>query len=223
MRVVLGLFLFCLASCTSTVKREEVIARAVRYADVCWLPRAEHVHHGPDSKGIAVHTPDRSAGWDGAKRGWWQPGKPARGMPYQWGGFDTPESFLKKLEAGYRAGDAGNEAKRKLGDSGVSTESCGIDCSGFVSRCWGLPRPYSTRELPTLCDPLASWDALKAGDILLNDRHVVLFNRWLVPGEEIGAYEAGPFPVWRVNACGLQKRFLIENGYKPWRYKRIGD
>jgi len=64
------------------------------------------------------------------------------------------------VQAGKKAGDVGDAAKRKLGDSGTSFESCGIDCSGFVSRCWNLSRPYSTAEMHQICVPLTSWDEL---------------------------------------------------------------
>ncbi len=210
-----------LSSCFPQVKRSEVLATAYRYTQVRWIPEEKNIRHGPDSQGIIVHTPDRTLAKYGDHRGWWQPGVPAKSMPYQWGGFDTPETFLEKIAAGKKAGDAVDDAKRKLGDSGTSAESCGIDCSGFVSRCWNLPRPYSTRQLPQICDPLTSWDELRAGDILLNDKHVVLFVKWTVPGKEIAAYEAGPFPVWRVSACGLIVGKLEEHGYAPWRYRGI--
>lgn len=203
------------------VTRDQAIATAYRYTQVTWMPEGRHVRHGPDSKGIRVHTPDKSLLRQGEKGGWWEPGKPARSMPYQWGGFDTPESFLEKISAGKKAGDIANAAKRSLGDPGTSAESCGIDCSGFVSRCWNLRRPYSTRELHKICDRLENWEDLKAGDILLNDKHVVLFVKWTIPGKELAAYEAGPFPVWRVSACGLYKDKLLKHGYAPWRYRGI--
>ncbi len=208
-----------LVSCAPQVTRDEAIATAYRYTQVQWMPESRHVRHGPDSQGIVVHTPDRTIAKHCDRRGWWEPGIAAKGMPYQWGGFDTPESFLTKIAAGKTAGDVGDAAKRKLGDSGTSAESCGIDCSGFVSRCWNLRRPYSTRELHQICDPLASWEELRPGDILLNDKHVVLFVKWKVPGQEIAAYEAGPFPVWRVSACGLYREKLLKEGYAPWRYR----
>ena len=211
--------IFVLASCYPQVTRSEAIATAYRYTQVEWIPAEKNVRHGPDSRGIMVKTPDRSLSRHGDSRGWWEPGIPAKSMPYHWGGFDTPESFLKKIADGNKAGDIADEAKRKLGDAGTSSESCGIDCSGFVSRCWNLPRAYSTRQLPGICDPLASWDDLRAGDILLNHRHVVLFVKWTVPGKEIAAYEAGPFPAWKVSACGLIVAKLKENGYSPWRYR----
>jgi hypothetical protein len=130
---------------------------------------------------------------------------------------------LQKIAAGKKAGDVGDAAKRKLGDSGTSGESCGIDCSGFVSRCWNLSRPYSTREFHQICDPLESWNDLLPGDILLNEKHVVLFVKWKVPGKELAAYEAGPFPVWRVSACGLYQDKLLNEGYAPWRYRKISE
>lgn len=219
---LISLSILC-ASCTSKVTPDEVIATAYRYTQVQWMPEERHVRHGPDSNGIVVETPDRTLAKSGDHRGWWQPGVSASSMPYQWGGFDTPESFLEKIAAGKKAGDVASKAKRALGDVGVSAESCGIDCSGFVSRCWNLKRPYSTRELPGICDPLGSWNDLRAGDILLNDRHVVLFVGWKVPGKEVAAYEAGPFPVWKVSACGLYVERLLEEGYAPWRYRRMGD
>ncbi len=210
-------------SCSPSVTRQQAVATAYRYTQVQWTPDDRNVRHGPDSKGIMVHTPDRTIEKIGDRRGWWEPGKPATSMPYQWGGFDTPESFLQKIAAGKKAGDVGDAAKRKLGDAGTSAESCGIDCSGFVSRCWNLKRPYSTAELNTICDPLKSWDELLPGDILLNDKHVVLFTKWAVPGKEINGYQAGPFPKWKVSAFGLSKERLLKEGYAPWRYRRMFD
>ncbi|MFT3991262.1 MAG: hypothetical protein QM680_07610 [Luteolibacter sp.] len=206
-----------LPACAPHISRQQVTYTAYRYTQVRWTPEERHVRHGVDSKGIVVKTPDRTIS---AKRGWWRPGHEAVSMPYQWGGFDTPETFLKKIQMGYKAGDIGDATKRQLGDAGVSLESCGIDCSGFVSRCWGLSRPYSTKELPKISERI-EWDELKPGDILLNDRHVVLFIKWKVEGKELTGYDAGPFPVWSVHPCGLSKNALLKEGYAPWRYKHI--
>lgn len=205
-----------ICSCSSSVTPDEAIATAYRYTQVEWMPQPLNIRHGPDSKGIPVQTPDTSLAGPG---GWWKPGVPAKSMPYQWGGFDTPESFLQKIANGKKAGDIANSDKRNLGDAATSLESCGIDCSGFVSRCWKLPRAYSTKQLPTICIPLSSWNELRKGDILLNNKHVVLFVSWKNPNKEIAAYEAGPLPCWRVSACGLLVDKLKENGYSPWRYK----
>ena len=211
------------SSCAPKATREYAIATAYRYTQVEWMPEDRHVRHGPDSAGIPVKTPDKSVHGKGDARGWWKPGVPAKGMPYQWGGFDTPDSFLRKIAEGRKAGDIGDATKRKLGDAGTSAESCGIDCSGLVSRCWYLPRPYSTRELPSICEPLKAWAHLKPGDILLNHQHVLLFAGWLDGGKFIAAYEAGPIPVWRVNASGIPVAKLEREGYAPWRYKNMAE
>ncbi len=203
-------------SCAPRVTPEQAVATAYRYTQVEWMPGERHILHGPDSKGIVVQTPDAGLSSGG---GWWKPRVPSKGMPYQWGGFDTPEMFLAKIAVGKKAGDIADPVKRRLGDAGTSSEACGIDCSGLVSRCWNLTRPYSTAGLPGICTPLKSWLHLRAGDILLNDKHVVLFVRWKTYGKEFAAYEAGPRPVWRVNACGLLVDKMINHGYAPWRYR----
>lgn len=218
------ILLFTLASCApSLTKRDQAINTAWRYSTLEWTPSETQMFHGRDRLGIQVHTPDSSLNQRGFSNGWWKPGQPARGMPYKWGGFDTPESFQKALAQGAYAGDVGSDEKQRLGDDAVSSEACGIDCSGFISRCWNLPRPYSTKQLPSICRRLSSWDALKPGDILLNHRHVLLFKGWKVQGKEIYAYEAGPFPVWRVNAAALDRAKLERNGYRPWSYRGMLD
>jgi hypothetical protein len=207
----------------ATVRRMDAINTAYTYSRVEWLPEARHQKHGRDQDGVQVHTPDATLSSHGFSNGWWQTGKVASGVAYQWGGFDTPRQFLASLERGEYAGDISTAEKRRLGDAGTSKETCGIDCSGFVSRCWRLPRPYSTKELPSICDKLASWDELKPGDILLNDRHVVLFAKHSMSGRSVYVYEAGPFPVWRVNAAEIPTDYLMERGYAPWRYRGIRD
>ena len=74
-----------------TPSQSLAIARA--YAEARWVPEEKHVRHGRDGDGILVHTPDRGLKLKGVHRGWWSVGKEARGIPYKWGGFDTPVSF----------------------------------------------------------------------------------------------------------------------------------
>jgi hypothetical protein len=206
-----------------SVRRDEAILIAYTYSRLDWTPEPRHIRHGKDPDGILVHTPDATLSSHGFANGWWQSGRPARGMAYQWGGFDTPRQFLASLARGEAAGDISTADKRRLDDAGTSRHACGIDCSGFVSRCWRLPRPHSTRELPAICERLTHWNELKPGDILLNDRHVLLFANWGIPGAAVSVYEAGPFPVWRVNAARIPTDYLVERGYHPWRYRGIRD
>lgn len=211
-------------SCKQSVTRDQVIATAHSYTQVRWMPEERHVRHGSDDIGQWVHTPDITLEQrNGDPKGWWKPGAEAVSMPYMWGGFDTPESFLWKIERGYFAGDTATEEKKRLLERGVSRRATGIDCSGFVSRCWGLRSAFSTRRLHLVSHRLDSWDELKPGDMLLTRGHVMLFAGWSKLDEEIVIYEAGPFPVWKVSRSKYNVQVLIDAGYAPWRYNHIRD
>lgn len=204
----------------ATVKRSETLAIANAYTNITWTPEQTNILHGTDANGILVHTPDVKLSAHGFNYGWWKPGETNTSMPYQWGGFDTPHTFLQKIDRGLAAGDISTPAKRAGGDAAVSESAAGIDCSGFVSRCWRLSRPYSTAQLPAITHAI-TWGELLPGDILLNNRHVLLFAHWYRPGSIILAYEAGPFPQWKVSANAIPTEKLIAEGYEPRRYRHI--
>lgn len=216
------------SSCVTTrpVHRTEVMARAESYLQHRWYATRANVRHGVDSNGIRVDTPD--AGFhptDGGTPGWWQPGAWNTGMPYQWGGFDTLTEFDRKVQRGLAAGDVYTLVKRAGLDAAVSQEACGIDCSGFISRCWGLKRSVSTRELPSLCERLASYDDLRPGDIVnTHNSHVLLFAGWAdAAHEKVQVYEAGSRPEWKVLRRTLSVAFLRQKGYVPLRYRSMRD
>lgn len=79
------------------------------------------------------------------------------GEAYRYGGNDHWRDFLDKVEV--------QKVKPRT--------QAGIDCSAFVSRCWGLPR-QTTGTFPDLSHAIAR-EMLQQGDILNNDyQHVVL-------------------------------------------------
>lgn len=209
-----------LVSCSSKLAPEQALRTARSYADMQWEPLPVHIRHGKDSKGIMVHTPDTSLSQHGDKRGYWTPGKTATGMPYKWGGFDTPDSFRKGIAAGMKAGDIANTYKVRADNAAISHESVGIDCSGFISRCWELKEHVSTRDLPALCDPIG-WADVRMGDILLKQGHVLMFITR--QDEFIIGYEAGPIPSWRARRCAIRVDWLKANVYSPWRYKEMAE
>jgi hypothetical protein len=108
---------------------------------------------GPD--GDVVRTPD-----------WLVAGVNAR-IPYKWGGFNTIEQFDAGLANGKYAGD--------INTNGVSSHAYGVDCSGFVSRCWNLSYHASTAYMPNITTQYSSWDDLKPGDAIHKVGHVRLF------------------------------------------------
>lgn len=161
------------------VTRADVIATAEHYLRHVWTPTERNIFHAIDPDGIRVDTPDAGFQRPEPPAGWWRAGERNVGLPYMWGGFDTPESFDAGLRAGKAAGDVYTAEKRRLLDDAASKHAVGIDCSGLISRCWRLPRSYSTRELTALCGPVTDLAKVRPGDILnLHNSHVVLFSCW---------------------------------------------
>ena len=105
--------------------------------------------------GDVVRTPD-----------WLMVGINAR-IPYKWGGFNTIAQFDVGLSNGKYAGD--------INTNGVSSYAVGVDCSGYVSRCWNLSYHASTRYMPNITTQYAGWDDLKPGDAVHKIGHVRLF------------------------------------------------
>jgi hypothetical protein len=199
--------------------RTQALATAAALAGHRWQPTARNVRHGPDAAGIVVHTPDRSTG----NADLWQPGQPSTGLPYKWGGFDTIESFERGVRAGKAAGDLYSAEKRRRGGAAVSAGAVGLDCSGFISRCWRLGEKQSTSSLPVLCVRLRSLGELRAGDVLNQPGgHVVLFVRWLDDRRaRFLCYEAEPFS--RVRASERNAVEMLAAGYAPLRYRKMRD
>lgn len=210
---------YSLISCANRKQTPEAALRiAQSYADLEWMPEERHIRHGKDKKGVTVHTPDTTLKDHGDDRGWWKPGTTAKGMAYKWGGFDTPKTFHEGLSKGKKAGDVANSYKIRLDDAAVSQGSVGVDCSGFVSRCWGLCKPVSTRNLPSISHAV-TWDELRLGDILLKRGHVVMFVAR--KGNVIVGYESGAFPSWRVRRYAMTINYMKNDGYSPWRYHKM--
>lgn len=205
------------------VTREECIQIAHNYYAHEWTPSARNIFHGVDPDGIRVDTPDSSFRPAGSIPGWWVPGLVNRGVPYQWGGFSSLEEFDRGIAEGKYGGDVYTREKRARLDDAVSKHAVGIDCSGFVSRCWKLPRSFSTRELPMLCEELSSFDQLLPGDILnTHNAHVVLFVQWLDSTRtSFLTYETGSPPTWKVLRHGLRRVQMMELGYKAYRYRNM--
>ncbi len=130
------------------------------------------------------------------------------GLPYDWGGFDHLFQFDQKILQGYGAGTEPND--------GVLSCTTGLDCSGFVSRCWGTSTKYGTWTLEDISSSIAQTDLLP-GDAM-NDAgtHVVLFSHKLSNGDPV-FIQAGMFNV-HVDAFS---GWSGVSGFKPIRYNSI--
>lgn len=147
----------------------------------------------------------------------WNAGQQVQGVPYRWGGADSPEMFDKKLSQGLAAGSHSRY--------GVLSCATGIDCSGFVSFCWGRSRSgheFGTTNLRTIAGkPKDNWFTdLKPGDALVKPgSHVVLFAGYN-PDGTINVYEASGGAARVIYHRTTWSRF---KGYIPLRYKNIDE
>jgi putative hydrolase of the HAD superfamily len=205
------------------VTREETIAIARAFAEHKWTATKANVRNGADRAGIAVQTPSRTAEDTDGDPEHWVVDRENTGVPYKWGGFDSLASFDAGIKRGKAAGDLYTPKKRKDGSAGVSSEAVGIDCSGFISQCWKLPRKYGTATLSQVARPLRSMSELRAGDILNTaNAHVILFAEWRDPDRTRALfYEAAPFS--KVVAREYEIAELESAGFKPLRYKKIRE
>ena len=205
----------------SRVTRSEAVAIAESYVVHEWTPTAANAFHGADPDGIRVDTPDADFQPEGDERGWWIASQRNVALPYKWGGFDTPEEFDRGVREGKYAGDIYSAEKRRLLDDAVSNLAVGIDCSGYVSRCWRLPRSYSTRELPGLCDPVPDPAQLQPGDIFnRHNAHVRLFAGWADAARtQVRVYEASV----RVLCHDMPLQTMLDEGYTLWRYRGMRE
>lgn len=171
----LAAVLILLSSLGWAQDRQELRARILRtaeqYATFEWHATEANVLHGEDADGVRVDTPDRS--FDAA--GWVPGSQHNRGMPYAWGGFTSIEEFQQGLSNGMLAGLVPTSERAR-----ASRFAMGVDCSGYVARCLGLPMKQTTRSLARLCYELDGYEQLEPCDLLnKHDSHVALFVAWV--------------------------------------------
>lgn len=161
---------------TPPITRSRVLTNAKAYLNVNWVMRPENYAN----RGIEnVCQPQRS-------KFWLRPtmftqasiDKAVGPMPYRWGGDDTPESFKIRIGLGALAGDICTCRDPGL-DYCLVQESAGVDCSGFVSRAWGIEK-RGTSGLLDVASELNNLADLRPGDAFVwPGRHTRLF---IAPG-----------------------------------------
>lgn len=206
-----------------TVTRAEALKIGESFIEHHWQASAKNVKHGKDSSGVDVQTPDRDGGQCNPANQCWVADAENVGVAYKWGGNDSPQTFSAGVRAGKAAGDVYTAAKRKGGGNAVSGDAVGIDCSGFICRCWKLTKRHSTESLPSICEKLSSPAELKPGDIMNGaGAHVMMFAKW-TNSEKTHAlfYEASPFS--KTVASEQDVNQMLSAGFKPLRYRQIRD
>jgi len=92
-------------------------------------------------------------------------------MPYCWGGFSSISDYKKAMENSGRVGNINTSSLSHV------SNTYGLDCSGYVSRCWEQTTKYGTSTIKNISSKIAIGDILK-GDALNNaGSHIVLFDK----------------------------------------------
>lgn len=99
------------------------------------------------------------------------------GIPYKWGGFDNMVKFLENLKNGYKAGDINTAA--------VTSNTAGVDCSGYISRAYKFATKLGTSTIPTYFDS-TTYDDLLIGEIAnRKNYHVFIFGGYIKKNGQI--------------------------------------
>lgn len=205
---------------TPPISREQIVKNAAEYLSVNWVMAPENFSRaGIDNECVPTEA-----------KFWRRPvrftsasvGQTIGPMPYRWGGDDTPTTFKLRLEWGALAGSICTCRNPAL-DYCLSPESIGVDCSGLVSRAWGIEK-RGTSGLLDVSVELDSLDDVKPGDAFdWPGRHIRLFT-----GNPSGAATA--FTVIEAStrlecegACMRTYRPSELNGYRIIRYRGVTE
>ena len=211
---------FTIRIATPPISRQRTLTNARAYLTVNWVMTPENYSRA----GIENLCQPAEAKF------WLRPvhftpdsvGKTIGPMPYRWGGDDTPESFKLRIGWGALAGDICTCRSAALHYCLVP-ESAGVDCSGFVSKAWGIEK-RGTSGLLDVATQLSNVADVRPGDAFVwPGRHVRL-----VTGSDPGAGIAYTVLESTTNlrcegVCESTYRPSELNGYRPIKYRGMTD
>ncbi len=192
----------------------QVIEKANAYLNHSWEATSDNIWEDVSCGGKTVNTP------------FWVTTGTCTSLPYCWGGNSTLSDFDNYLTQGKSAGDDNTS----IGYGAEPGCSVGVDCSGFVSRCYGLTNHYSTSMLNAnnQFGHYNNYNALKAGDFVnkpgSHTRLVTKINNngtITVIESGSGTGNVGGDGLWRVFEWTYSVSELINDGYKPQYYKNM--
>ena len=222
------------------ITREKMMEIAEAYKTHEWTPTEEEnkFHKICPKCGKPINTPDRDyhKAWEKWKG--WKFKEKNMGVPYQWGGFSSisglglisEEDFDNQFKGEgtftfvHNAGDIDTTC----GEWGCECRhACGVDCSGFVARCWNLPW-HPGDPHPRLGEFELSWpikfENLRRGDILIGPGHVILFKEFVTAEKttqsktKIRVYEAsgkdGKVSEWEYSLKSIKAKEEKHGGIK---------
>jgi len=205
---------------TPPIKRDMVLQNARAYLAVNWVMQRENF----SKPGVEnVCEPENAKFWQRPRRFTEAMiGTTIGPMPYRWGGDDTPESYRLRTEWGALAGSICTCRDATLNYC-LFPDSAGVDCSGLVSRAWGIEK-RGTSGLLDVANDVDSVGELKPGDAFdWPGRHIRLF-----VGSAPGA--ALSFTVIESStrlecegACERTLRPSEVSGYRLIRYRGVNE
>ncbi|MCK5465948.1 VWA domain-containing protein [Candidatus Parcubacteria bacterium] len=253
--LILFLFSFVIAQTSSAIiTRDRMIHIADSYKNYIWTPTEDNICHelccvkwnekGKCIKEIScpVNTPDRNTYTNWTEGVGWKAEEEDEewieniSIPYQWGGCSSikmDEIEFQEIR-GYGDFENGVENGKCAGDvrwyGNISYSAVGIDCSGFVSRCWDQGTKYGTSTIPKTFRELREYKYLRTGDALNKRGHIMLFKEFILDenGEEedeseelpekLKVYEASAndWKVWD-RSYNIEEK-LKREGYIPYSF-----
>lgn len=136
-------------------------------------------------------------------------------MPYCWGGFSTTAQFRDGLSGSGRVGNINSSTGTHV------YNTYGLDCSGYVSRCWRQSTKYGTGTIGNICTTI-NYSQLKSADALnKSGSHIVLYEYADGSGNYV-LYEATTLNQYdRVSHTLRSISNLSSGGYVALRYNGI--
>jgi len=201
--------------------RDQILSTAKSYLSVNWILNEENwARDGVDN--VCDKT---------SRRFWLRPlhfqksmiGTAIGPMPYAWGGDDTPASFKDRLtNQRALAGDVCTCRDASLNDCVFFPKAAGVDCSGFVSRAWGLNK-LGTAGLLKVSSKVGLQELMPGDAFDWPGHHVRLLVR----------IDTGPPTIFHViesatkrdceGVCESQYRATQLNQYVPIRLHKVLD
>ncbi len=209
------LFIPILFHLNGQITSTQVVANAESYLNHNWTCTSANIWDNVTCSGTkVVNTPF-----------WVTPGSHTA-LPYCWGGNSTLSDFDSYLTQNRSAGD-------DVTTVGAEPScSVGVDCSGFVSRCYGLSSHYSTSMIGSGNYSIFGFHA-SSSDVVVGDM-------WNKPGSHVrlvtevnpnGSYSViesgsgtgnvGSPGLWRVFSWSYTLTELSGNGYNPQYYTNM--
>ncbi|MBN8702275.1 MAG: T9SS type A sorting domain-containing protein [Bacteroidetes bacterium] len=151
----------------SCVTRTQTESNALNYLNMKWIPSSTNVKNSCTYNGSGEYY--RTPNWVVANT-------TLTSIPYKWGGFTHWLNWKNYIALGRKAGNHFTGINGICSGSPDASSSdgliIGLDCSGFVSRCWELSYKQSTSGLPSIAASLGAastttgFGSLRKGDIV---------------------------------------------------------